>query len=234
MAVPDAFSAISAMRTQATMVDYPGRMAALMFTAGCNFRCGFCHNPDLWGGHAKTYTYAQLDEHCARFRKQWVEAVSITGGEPTIRPELPETVRFFKEKGFQLKLDTNGSNPDVLEALLPSLDYVAMDIKCRLENSPKLTGYGDTSALRRSIRLIMEKARDYEFRTTLIESFHDEADLLAAARDIAGAKRWIFQPFVPHPNLPDPAMRDLPRTRPSALEQAATLVRAFVEHADVR
>ena len=222
------------MRTQATMVDYPGRMAAVMFTAGCNFRCGFCHNPDLWGGQAKTYTYAQLDEHCARFRKQWVEAVTITGGEPTLRPELPDTVRFLKGRGFQLKLDTNGSRPEVLEPLLPLLDYVAMDIKCSLEAYPRLTGFRDADALRRSIGLIMEKAKDYEFRTTLIESFHDEADILAAAREIAGARRWIFQPFVPHPNLPEPSMRELPRTRPSALEQAAEWARPFVQHAEVR
>lgn len=232
--VPEDYSAISAMRTQATMVDYPGRMAALMFTSGCNFRCGFCHNPDLWGGKAKTYTYAQLEEHCRRFRKQWAEAVTISGGEPTLRPELPETVRFIKSQGFLLKLDTNGSHPEVLEELLPYLDYVAMDMKCSLENYPRLAGYSELENIRRSIRLIMTKAKDYEFRTTLLESFHTDEDIQTAAREISGAKRWIFQPFVPQPHLPDVAMRELPRTRPSALEHAAELAAPFVKSAEVR
>jgi len=231
---PEDFSAINALRTQATMVDYPGRMAALMFTAGCNFRCGFCHNPDLLGGGGKTYTYAQLDEHCARYKKQWVEAVSISGGEPTMRPELEETILYFKQKGFLVKLDTNGSRPEILERLLPIVDYVAMDMKCSLASYEKLAGYKDIEKLRRSIRMIIDRAKDYEFRTTLLESFHTDEEILTAAKELEGAKLWIFQPFVPHPNLPDVAMRELPRTRPSALEHAAELARPFVGKAEVR
>ena len=123
-----ASSAIHAHRTQSTLKDFPGRMAALFFTAGCNFRCGFCHNPDLFTT-AKTYSWEELDAICATFRKQWVSAATITGGEPTLHASLPETIRFMKKRGFAIKLDTNGSNPEMLEEVIADLNYVAMDIK---------------------------------------------------------------------------------------------------------
>jgi len=230
----DDFSAIKALRPQATMVDYPGRMAGLVFTAGCNFRCGFCHNPDLLTGGGKTYTWQQLDRHCENFRRQWVEAISISGGEPTLHPALEETIRFFRQHGFLVKLDTNGSRPEILERILPLVDYVAMDVKCSLPRYAELTGFTDTAAVRRSASLIMSQAKDYEFRTTVLENFHSPADVLACRDWLSNAKLWIFQPFIPHENLPDEAMRTLARTRPSFLEELAQTAATFVIHAEAR
>ncbi len=229
-------SVLHARRTQPTMVDYPGRMAALFYTAGCNFRCGFCHNAELFDASLKTYAWDELEDMCRRFKKEWVDAISITGGEPTIHDRLPETVNFFKQKGFHIKLDTNGSNPAMLETLLPSLDYVAMDIKCSLASYPAVTACDPSlrDALRRSIALIMAKAKDYEFRTTLIESLHTDEELQGCGELIRGAKLYILQPFVPRDNLPDENLRDGQRTRPSFLEHAKSVVEGYVNCVQIR
>lgn len=226
-------SAIHAHRTQSSMKDYPGRMAALFFTAGCNFRCGFCHNPDLFTT-AKTYSWDELDAICRDFRKQWVGAATITGGEPTLHASLPETIRFIKKRGFAVKLDSNGSNPDMLEEVIADVSYVAMDIKCSAESYGKLAGYDDMDKIRRSIDIIMKKAKNYEFRTTIIESFHNEQEMLGCGELIRGAKTYILQPFLPHDNLPSEFLRTQPRTRPSFMQQCADTVKGMVQNVEIR
>ena len=217
------------------MVDFPGQMAVLMFTPGCNFRCGFCHNPDLITQcNAKTYTYRQLQEKLVKYRENWVRAVSVSGGEPTIHANLPETIRFFKESGFRVKLDTNGGNPAMLAQLLPLVDYVAMDIKCALPRYEQFVKFGNIDAIRQSIKLIIEHAADYEFRTTVIDGVHTDDDILAAATELRGAKRWFFQPFLPHENLPEESYRAIKRTRPSVLTHFAEIVHSVVPGAAAR
>ena len=228
------FSAIHAFQQHATLVDYPGRLAALMFTRGCNFRCGFCHNVELLSGGGKNYTWEELEEIIQRFKRQWVKAVVISGGEPTIQPALPETIDCFRRHGFAVKLDTNGACPEVLEAVIDRLDYVAMDIKCTLDSYKQLTGFGDYEKIRRSVRLIIDRARDYEFRTTVSETFHTDQELHDCGKLAAGAKRHIVQPFVPHEDLLDVALRQQPRTRPSRLQEAAGILAAYVQEAVVR
>ena len=226
-------SVINAYRNQATMKDYPGRMSALFFTPGCNFRCGFCHNSGLFDA-VKTYTWDELKEICQRFRKQWVGAITITGGEPTIHKALPETIRFLKKQGFKIKLDSNGSNPTMLEELIDTVDFIAMDIKCSLENYPKISGYSNTDNLLKSIRLIMERANDYEFRTTVMESVHTDDELIKGVKLIEGAKKYALQAFIPHDDLPDEALRTAERTRPSFMNHAAEVVRPYVQALEIR
>lgn len=226
-------SVINAYRNQATMKDYPGRMSALFFTPGCNFRCGFCHNSGLFDA-TKTYSWDELREICKKFRRQWVGAITVTGGEPTIHRTLPETLRFLKRQGFAVKLDSNGSNPEMLEELMETVDFVAMDIKCSLEGYPALTGYSHVENLQRSIRLIMEKAKDYEFRTTVMEYLHTDEELLACVHLIEGAKKYALQAFIPHEDLPSEVLRTAERTRPSFLQHAADVVRPFVQNLEVR
>ena len=226
-------SAVYAYRAQATMKDYPGRSCALFFTPGCNFRCGFCHNSSLFSVEGK-YTWVKLGDILVKFRKQWINAATITGGEPTIHEELPETIKFFKRKGFLVKLDTNGSNPDMLETCLPLVDYVAMDIKCAFSRYQEITGYGNVDNLKRSVKMIMEQAKDYEFRTTVIEMYHDDADLVECAKSILGAKRYVLQPFVPHEELPLEELRTKPRTRPSFLHHAAEVIAPYVPNVSIR
>lgn len=228
-------SVINAVMRQPSMVDYPGHLGVLMFTSGCDFRCGFCHNVDLIEKvDAKTFAFKALKEKLDRYREDWVRAVTVTGGEPTIHAALPDTIAFLKDQGFLVKLDTNGSNPQMLRELLPKLDYVAMDIKCALEHYKDFVKYGNIDRIRESIGLLMSDAKDYEFRTTVLEGYHTAEEIVATAKDVQGAKRWIFQAFVPHDNLPDVAMRSLPRTRPSVLDCCVKAATPFVQCAKAR
>lgn len=231
----ESYSAIHAIMAQPSLVDYPGRMAVLMFTAGCNFRCGFCHNPDLIGGHGnRTYTYRALREKLRRCRDNWVEAVTVTGGEPTIHSSLPDTVDFLKSLGFLVKLDTNGGNPDMLERLLPKVDYLAMDYKCALAHYPQFVDFHEPGRVRESLRLVMEKAADYELRTTVLEGVHTPEEIRLMAEEVKECKRWYLQPFVPHDNLPAEGYRGLRRTRPACLEELASAARAVAPNIAVR
>ncbi len=229
-------SVVHGIMRQPSLVDFPGQIAVLMFTSGCNFRCGFCHNPDLIGAvDAKTYTYGQLQERLEKCRRDWVRAVSLSGGEPTVHANLPETLEFFREQGFKVKLDTNGSNPEMLERVLPLVDYVAMDVKCAPEHYAEFVHVGHVEAIRASIALIVTRARDYEFRTTVLESRHTPEEIRAMAPLLQGAKSWIFQAFLPHDNLPDERCRGLQRPRPSVLEACAQAAReAGIAAASVR
>lgn len=232
---PDAPSAINSVMQQATLIDYPGKMAALMFTAGCNFRCGYCHNfATLGSHHAKTYSFRQLADILDTFRRQWTSAVTISGGEPTLQPALLDTIAFIKDRGFAVKLDSNGSNPRALQQLLPLVDYVAMDIKCPIHRYHELVDFNDENAVRTSIRLLIDHAKDYEFRTTLVEPYFAPEDFHDMGKAVQGAKTYALQAFIPHDNLPDPALRLQPRTRPSALHDAQQILAGYVQNVIVR
>ena len=176
-----------------TLLDFPGKTACTVFTPGCNFRCPFCHNAllvtDIDGG-----TFLDEEEFFSFLnkRKGILEGVAITGGEPTLQRELPLFIKRIKDLGFLVKLDTNGTNPEMLEALIKEglVDRVAMDVK----NDPSL--YGETAGLKnfdiagvaRSRDLLLEGRCDYEFRTTVVKGLHTKESLKGAARWIEGAK----------------------------------------------
>ena len=202
------------------MVDYPGRFAAVFFTSGCNFGCGFCHNAALMEKQQTGLSWDQLAAACAKFRKDWVNGVVITGGEPTCTEGLTELIRFFKERfGFAVKLDTNGSNPDLLAECLPLVDYVAMDIKCGLSAYAEVVRFSDTEKINRSIELIRESAKDYEFRTTVIDSIHTDEQMDEVRQTVQGSRRYALQAFIPRAELPGAAYRTLPRTTAARLHE---------------
>lgn len=182
-----------------SLVDYDGHIACTVFTAGCNMRCPFCHNAQLVVGVSQC---TALDErefwsYLAQ-RKGLVDAVCITGGEPTLRPDLPLFVSRVRDLGYKVKLDTNGTNPDLLSAMIDAgmLDYVAMDIK----NAPALyeatCGKAvDMAAIRRSANLLLAGKIDYEFRTTVVAGLHTVASIEQAAKFVQGAKQYYLQCF---------------------------------------
>jgi pyruvate formate lyase activating enzyme len=227
-------SPIYGARRQTTMVDFPGRIAGVTFTTGCNFGCGFCHNAALLRERRAGYTWKKLREVCERFRKQWATGVVITGGEPTLAPAIGETIAFIRHLGFAIKLDSNGSRPDVLEQLLPMVDYVAMDIKCALPNYATFVDFPGTDKIQASIQLIMEQASDYEFRTTVIDGIHTPEEAHLVGELICGAKRHYSQPFVPREDLPDPELAKKPRTNPDIVHAFAAIVEQYVETAESR
>ena len=189
-----------------TLLDYPGRVACTVFTGGCNFRCPFCHNALLV--LPEELSRDNQEEAVLAFLKKRVgvlDGVAVTGGEPLLHPDLPAFLEKIRALGYAIKLDTNGSFPDRLEAVVKAglVDRVAMDAK----NSPAL--YAETagidkldfSAIERSRDLLLSGAVEYEFRTTVVRGLHTKESLLETARWIAGAKEYYLQQFRDSGNL---------------------------------
>ena len=218
-----------------SMVDYPGRMAGVFFLSGCNFRCGFCHNARLMGRpDGREMTWGDVEKACRGLRENWVDGAVVTGGEPTLRPEVFRVVERLKEWGFAVKLDTNGSRPEVLERLLPLVDYVAMDVKFAPGDYERRAGFGDVEAIGRSIGLLRGGAVEHEFRTTVLEAWHDEGKMREIGEWVRGAKLHALQAFVPRDDLPDPACRAMPETRAETVRGYAGILGEYVERVEVR
>lgn len=188
-----------------TLLDYPGRVACIAFTPGCNMRCGFCHNPEfVLPELVKELQPSFIDEgpflNFLDQRQGLLDGVVVSGGEPTVWPDLPILMRQIKERGFLVKLDTNGNNPEMLRKLLDEklLDYVAMDVKTSLEGYSTLVGVGiDGKNIAKSIELLKSSAIPYEFRTTLIKEIHTEPILAALEKLVTGAREYYLQIFRP-------------------------------------
>ncbi len=170
---------------KSTLLDYPGKVATIVFTMGCNMRCGYCHNSEfVLPEKIKKICHDCISEEVffrfLKARTGFLDGVVICGGEPTIHSDLPDFCRKIKAAGFLVKLDTNGSAPTVLEKLLDEglLDYVAMDIKYPLEQYRMVSGVEiDINLFKRSIKLIKTRLPDYEFRTTVIKGVHSQEDI---------------------------------------------------------
>jgi len=183
-----------------SLLDFPDRISSILFTVGCNLRCPFCYNRRLILDPKPPFLSEEDALEILLSRKKYVDAVVITGGEPTMNRDLPEFIRRLKENGFHVKLDTNGFYPETLRKCLPYLDYVAMDVKTSLEKY-KLLGVKNIDNLLSSIRMIMEGKVDYEFRNTVVPRIVNEKDIPKIGRIIKGAKRFAFQQFRPGETL---------------------------------
>ncbi len=182
-----------------SLLDYPKKISAVIFLAGCDFRCPYCHNPDLIGSgsHIPDIPLEYVLEKL-KHRKQFIDGVVITGGEPTIHNNLHEIIQPLKKLGFPVKLDTNGYNPELLQSLFEKklIDYVAMDVKSSLENYSKAVGKViDVNRIKESIKLIIKKAPDYEFRTTVVPSLINEQDIESIAQLLKGSKVFYVNQF---------------------------------------
>ena len=189
-----------------TLLDYPGKVACTVFLSGCNYRCPFCHNSGLLEGAPEdVISQAELLSFLEK-RVGLLDAVCVTGGEPTLQSDLPQLLKAIRALGYLVKLDTNGSNPRMLQALLEEglVDYVAMDVK----NCPGR--YGETVGIpgkplekeEMSLRLLLEGRVDYELRTTCVEEFHTPEDIRAIGAWLEGLvpgvkpAKWYLQCFV--------------------------------------
>jgi pyruvate formate lyase activating enzyme len=183
-----------------SFIDFPGRISCVVFLAGCNFACPYCHNPRLVkdpGGDPQAPTVASVLEFLER-RRGFLEGVVISGGEPTLNRELPEFCRRIKGLGYVLKLDTNGSRPRVLKGLIAGqlVDYIAMDVKTEPERyAGCLAADCAPGVIQASVRLLMSSGVDYEFRTTCVKPLVTAETIAAIARMIAGSRRYALQPF---------------------------------------
>jgi len=183
-----------------SLIDYPGKISCVIFVAGCNFQCPYCHNPSLVHSHLMIPKF-EIEEVFGFLdsRRDFLEGVVVSGGEPTIQPDIVPFCERIKRMGYPVKLDTNGSRPKVLEHLIRDdfVDYVAMDIK----TLPDLYGAyfkGDCgpSEILSSIRLIMASGKDYEFRTTCVKPMVDAHIIEGIGRLIEGADRYVLQDFI--------------------------------------
>lgn len=217
-----------------SMVDYPGRLAAVFFVSGCNFRCRFCQNAELIRKQDYHLSWQELGNCCRGFANDWVDAAVITGGEPTLNADLPELIKFFRQYGWQVKLDTNGSRPDFLEECLPEVDYVAMDVKTAFREYPRLTSFCDTVSIAGSVEMLTNSGKEHEFRTTVIESMHTSEVAAQMGMEMEGAKRHVLQPFIPQKGLPDPSFETLSRTSPDYMERVAASLRGYVSEVLIR
>lgn len=219
-----------------TLLDYPGKVACTVFTAGCNFRCPFCHNASLVV-HTEKNENIPEEEVTAFLRKRQgiLDGVCVTGGEPLNGKGIREFLNKVKHLGYEVKLDTNGSFPDKLRQLVEDglVDYVAMDIKNSRESYGKtigIEGY-DTTAVEQSVSYLLAGHVDYEFRTTVVREFHQKADFESIAEWIRGAKRYYLQQFTDSGDL---IRAGLHAYDPDIMNRALAIVKEGVKTAELR
>jgi pyruvate formate lyase activating enzyme len=183
-----------------SLIDYPGKISCVLFVSGCNFKCPYCHNPDLANGEAgkKPPIEEKKIFNFLKERKGFLDGVVLSGGEPTLQKDIFTFFRKLKAMGYPVKLDTNGSRPDILKPLIEEglLDYVAMDVKSNpVKYNPFITVDAVTDRILSSIQMIMESNIDYEFRTTCVKPIVDEQTIKDIARTIKGARLFALQRF---------------------------------------
>jgi pyruvate formate lyase activating enzyme len=183
-----------------SLIDYPDRIAAVLFTPGCNLRCPYCYNWRIVIDPKPPFLNEETVLQILEGRKKYVDAVVITGGEPTIHRELPRFLRKLKERGFAVKLDTNGLNPTILEECLPYVDYVALDLKT-LPEKYSLLGTCDAEALLKTVEMLKCGKIEYEFRTTVVPKIIEEADIDRIGKLAEGAENYALQQFIPGDTL---------------------------------
>lgn len=183
-----------------TLLDFPGRVACTVFTAGCNFRCPFCHNASLvLGDGGGSISEKEVLDHLEA-RRGRLTGICISGGEPTLQPDLEGFIRRVRALGYAVKLDTNGYRPDVLRALTEDglIDYIAMDIKTSRERYAAVSGIDgiDVSKIEESAALVMRSGVPYEFRTTVVRELHSAEDFVKIGEWLAGAEQYFLQGFI--------------------------------------
>ena len=182
-----------------SILDYEDKISCVLFCKPCNFRCPFCHNGTTVLEADTTIPFQDILDFL-KTRKGLIDAVVVSGGEPTLMPDLKEKITVLKNMGFLIKLDTNGTNPEIIKELYEEhlIDYVAMDIKNSFEKYPLTTGTKcvDIEKIKKSINYLISSGIDYEFRTTLIDEFHDIEDIKKMGEILKGAKKLYFQKFV--------------------------------------
>lgn len=220
-----------------SLVDYDGVVAATIFTGGCNFRCPFCHNGSLVTEFNKFSTVDE-NEIIAYLKKRIgiIEGLCITGGEPTLNPDLPQFIEKIKNIGIKVKLDSNGTNPDMIKTLVNNglLDHVAVDIKNDKEHYAAVIGFDkfDTEKIEKTVSFLLQGKVSYEFRTTLINEFHDENNIYEIGKWIFGADKYFLQKFKSGDNclLPN-GLSEVPQEK--AIKLLKT-VSPFVKQAKLR
>lgn len=222
-----------------TLIDYPGKVAATVFTVGCNFRCPFCHNPELVliddfsGGEESEKKFFEF----LKKRKNKLDGVCITGGEPTIQPDILDFMRKIKKAGFSVKLDANGTRPDVLKKAYQEklVDFVAMDIKNCLSNYKKTCGGNvDLARIKLSVDMIRNSKKPYEFRTTVVPKLHVYKDFERIGRWLKGSDRYVLQAYKDEGKILDKKLKKRTKNAKMDLEKIKKKIEKYFGEIDIR
>lgn len=219
-----------------TLLDYPGHIAATLFTGGCNFRCPFCHNAELVlrPGEQEEIREEEIFAFLQR-RKGITEGICITGGEPSLQPGLKEFIRRVKGLGYLVKLDTNGYRPDVLWELLGEglLDYVAMDVKASRKNYAQAAGLEglDIAAIEMSMGIIRSSGIAYEFRTTVVKGIHTAEDMEDIGRWLSGCRAFYLQAYRDNENVMEPGFCAF---SPEEMHDFLEIARKYIDNVSLR
>jgi len=222
-----------------TLIDYPGKIAATVFLVGCNFRCPFCYSSELVLPEKIERQPKIPEKDFFKFlkeRKGLLDGLVLCGGEPTLNKELPNFIKKIKKMGYFVKLDTNGSNPKLLEKLIDGklVDYIAMDIKGPKEKYSEVAGTKvDIKKIQESIEILKEGKVDYEFRSTIVPSIHTKEDIIEMAKWIRGAKRYYLQNFRAEKTI-DPKFEKIKPYPPEFLLEIQKAIAPFFEVCQVR
>ncbi|NYZ75611.1 anaerobic ribonucleoside-triphosphate reductase activating protein [Candidatus Micrarchaeota archaeon] len=220
-----------------SLIDYPAKIAVVLFTKGCNYACSYCHNPHLAAPDEKTPTVTEEEAlEALRKRRKYADALVVTGGEPTLQKDLPAFLRKARGLGYLIKLDTNGSNPLFLSQLLKEglLDYVALDLKAAPEDYPLLTkSKTDAESVRKSAEAIKKSGVDYEFRTTVVPGLHEARKIKSMSEWVDGGKRLFLQRFRPGYCL-DPKWNNKNEPTDAEMKAALEAAKPFFKEAKIR
>jgi pyruvate formate lyase activating enzyme len=215
-----------------SLLDFPDKVASVLYTPGCNLRCPFCHNWRIVVDPQPPFLQEGAALQILERRKKYVDAVVISGGEPCMHKELPRFLAKLKERGFKVKLDTNGFYPNVLKECLPQVDYVAMDIKTSQEKY-KLLGATDTTGFMKSIDLLKSGKTPFEFRTTVVPEIVTAQDITCIAKMTQGSKIHALQQFVPQDTL-DKHFQTLMVYAPETISEFAKEIQQFTDKVVLR
>lgn len=218
-----------------TLLDFPGHVACTVFLNGCDFRCPFCHNFELAEGKSQpVMTLEELLSFLSK-RQGLLDGVAFTGGEPCLHPDLPDLMRQIRDMGFQIKLDTNGYHPALLDKILKEglADYVAMDIKNAPEKYAATAGMEklDLQIIRESVSLLMSGPCAYEFRTTVVKEFHEEQDFHLIGEWIRGAQNYFLQAFTDRETVP---FGNLHACSEEEMRKFAQTAKEYVQNCELR
>ena len=217
-----------------TLIDYPGKVAATIFLVGCDFRCPYCHNAELVDPE-KIKDQSQIKESdFFKFLDERIgllDGVCISGGEPTSHADLSKFIQNIKKRGFLVKLDTNGSNSGMLEDLIKDdlVDFIAMDIKTSILKYNKVKAENKISQVQKSIDLIKDSGKDYEFRITVVPGIVDEKDIKEIAQWLKGAKKFVLQQFRPEKTL-NPSFKNI---KPYSIQDLKKMVKILEPNIEV-
>jgi len=216
-----------------SLIDYPDHIAAIVFTQGCNFRCSFCYNPMLVLPDAgrddrnikeKGFSPLRLENLFLFLHERFgrLDGVVISGGEPTMHKSLPNFIRKIKDIGYDVKLDTNGTNPQMLASLVKDklVDYIAMDLKAPIKKYEEITKVKTScNNLKKSVKIILDSGLPHEFRTTVVPGLLTEDDILEMGKIIKGAKNWYLQVFKSDTDLVNPEFQKKPAYSKKQMEK---------------